>query len=103
MAVSAARWRPPGFVEKFFETVDLGPRGTVMLRSPDGVILAARGLTRPAVGRTVLQPSLVEALARGPAGHYWGGGAVDGVNRLVSYRAAQKYPLLVMLGIRQHI
>jgi diguanylate cyclase (GGDEF)-like protein len=91
----------PGFVEKFFETVDLGPQGSVVLRSRDGVILAARGLERPSLGRTVLQPSLVEALARGPAGHYWGGGAVDGVNRLVSYRAADKYPLLVMLGISE--
>jgi diguanylate cyclase (GGDEF)-like protein len=91
----------PGFVEKFFETVDLGPQGSVVLRSRDGVILASSGLERASVGRTVLQSSLVEALARGPAGHYWGGGAVDGVNRLVSYRAASKYPLLVMLGISE--
>ena len=91
----------PGFVEKFFETIDLGPQGSVVLRSRDGVILASHGLERASVGRTVLQPSLVEALARGPAGHYWGGGAIDGVDRLVSYRASDKYPLLVMLGITE--
>jgi hypothetical protein len=33
----------PGFVEKFFETVDLGPQGSIVLRSRDGVILASRG------------------------------------------------------------
>jgi Cache domain len=91
----------PGFVERFFETIDLGPQGSVVLRSRDGVILASHGLERASVGRTVLQSSLVEALARGPAGHYWGGGAIDGVDRLVSYRAADKYPLLVMLGITE--
>jgi diguanylate cyclase (GGDEF)-like protein len=91
----------PGFVEKFFETIDLGPQGSVLLRRRDGVILASRGLTRPSVGRIVLQRPLAEALARGPTGHYWGGGALDGVNRLVSYRTADKYPLLVMLGITE--
>src|SRR3984957_6426138 len=59
----------PGFVEKFFETIDLGPQGSVLLRRRDGVILASRGLTRPSVGRIVLQRPLAYALARGPTGY----------------------------------
>jgi hypothetical protein len=33
----------PDFIEKFYETVDLGSDGSVVLRNLDGVILAARG------------------------------------------------------------
>ncbi len=91
----------PGFVEKFFKTVNLGPDGSVLLRRLDGTILASRGLTGPTVGRVVLQPALVAAVASARAGHYWGGGVIDGVNRLVSYRASDKYPLLVMVGIAE--
>src|SRR6266480_3344412 len=45
-----------------------------------------------------MQQPLREALTRAPAGHYWGGGAVDGVNRLVAYRVSNKYPLILSVG-----
>jgi len=91
----------PGFVEKFFQTIDLGPRGGVVLRNLDGVILASIGVSHSPVGRVVLPPALVEVLARGPAGHYWSGGAIDGLNRLVSYRVADQYRLLVTVGVAE--
>jgi diguanylate cyclase (GGDEF)-like protein len=91
----------PSFVERFFNAVDLGPQGTVLLRSLEGVILASRGFKGPTVGRQVISAELREALAHGPSGHYWGNGAIDGVNRLVSYRTADRFPLLVMVGLAE--
>jgi diguanylate cyclase (GGDEF)-like protein/PAS domain S-box-containing protein len=89
----------PNFIERFYHTVDLGPQGSIVLRNLDGVILAAQGLSENVVGRKIRQPALIEALARSPSGHYWGGGAVDGTNRLVAYRTSQKYPLTFAVGL----
>ena len=91
----------PDTVERFFEAVDLGPQGNVLLRSNDGTILAARGLTGPSVGRRLTQPALRDALGRGPSGYFWGNGGVDRVHRLISYRAAERYPLVVTVGLAE--
>ena len=69
-----------------------------MLRNLDGVILAARGLPEPTVGRPGLTPALRNALAHATAGHYWGDDAIDGVNRLVGYRVFERSPLLGTVG-----
>ena len=89
-----------GVVEGFFETVNLGPQGSVLLRRLDGVILASHGL-KQVVGNKVMLPVLPSALARGPSGHYWGRGAVDGVTRLISYRATERFPVLVLVGLAE--
>jgi len=90
----------PSFVEQFFEAVDLGPQGSVLLRRLDGVVLASRGL-KQVVGSQVKLPELPRALAQGPSGHYWGRGAVDGVTRLISYRATERFPVVVLVGLAE--
>jgi diguanylate cyclase (GGDEF)-like protein len=90
-----------GSVEGFFGTVDLGPRGTALLRTRDGVILASRGFREQVVGRQVMPAVLRNALARAPSGYYWGRGAIERVNRLVSYRTPERFPLLVSVGLAE--
>jgi diguanylate cyclase (GGDEF)-like protein len=90
----------PSFVERFFEAVDLGPQGSVLLRRLDGVVLASHGL-KQVVGNQVVLPELRGALTRGPSGHYWGRGAVDGVVRLISYRATDRFHVLVLVGLAE--
>jgi two-component system, sensor histidine kinase len=89
----------PQFMGSFYKTIDVGRRGSVILRDLDGVILAAGGTSGPVIGRQVMQPALRDALAISPSGHYWGGGAVDGVDRLVSYRTSQNLPIITMVGL----
>jgi diguanylate cyclase (GGDEF)-like protein len=89
----------PSFVGAFARTLDIGRHGTVTVRRQDGMILAAYGYSGPSVGQFVLQPALREALARAPAGHYWGGGAVDGINRLVGYHVLKDLPLVAFVGL----
>ena len=91
----------PGFVERFFAAVDLGPQGTVQLRRSDGVILASHGFKGQTVGRQVMTAELHDALDRAPSGNYWGNGALDGINRLVSYRNAERFPLIVLVGLSE--
>jgi diguanylate cyclase (GGDEF)-like protein len=82
------------FVQNFYQTIDLGSDGSVILRSLDGVILAARGVPLSMVGRKAETPPLRDALARAPVGYFWGGGAIDGVDRLVGYRVFKSFPLI---------
>jgi hypothetical protein len=91
----------PNFIGRFYRAVDLGESGSLILRNLDGVILAALGVSSNAVGRQVKQQPLLEALARSPSGHYWGGGAVDGTNRLVAYRTSEKFPLTFAVGLAE--
>jgi diguanylate cyclase (GGDEF)-like protein len=88
----------PDFIQAFYETVNLGSHGTIILRRLDGVILASRGLLSPALGRqAVLQP-LPDALVEPPTGHYWGRGNIDGVKRLIAYRFDAKFPVIETVG-----
>jgi diguanylate cyclase (GGDEF)-like protein len=91
----------PGFVEGFSEALDAGPQGSVLLRRLDGFVLAAHGFTGQQVGRQVMPAMLRDALAGGPSGHFWGGGAIESVNRLVSYRTLERFPLVVSVGLAE--
>ena len=91
----------PHFIGKFYQTVDLGTNGSIVLRNLDGLIIAAQGLSDNAIGRQVKQPALWNALARSSSGHYWGGGAVDGNNRLVAYRTSETFPLVFTVGLAE--
>ena len=91
----------PHFIESFFKSIDVGANGSVILRNLAGVILASGGTAGPATGRTVMQPALHDALEKSPSGLYWGGGAVDGINRLVAYRTAKDLPIIVMVGLAE--
>jgi diguanylate cyclase (GGDEF)-like protein/PAS domain S-box-containing protein len=91
----------PNFVERFYRAIDLGARGSIVLRNLRGVILAAQGLATGAVGRPVTQQPFFDALARSRSGHYWGGGAIDGTKRLMAYRASEKFPLIFSVGLAE--
>jgi diguanylate cyclase (GGDEF)-like protein len=88
----------PDFIGKFYETVELGSHGSVILRALDGVILAERGVPDFMIGRQGFTGALRDALARAPTGYYWGGGAIDGVDRLVGYRVFERFPLIGTVG-----
>jgi diguanylate cyclase (GGDEF)-like protein/PAS domain S-box-containing protein len=92
----------PNFIARFYRAVDLGEKGSIVLRNLDGVILAAQGLSTGAIGRQTKQQPLLEALARSRSGSYWGGRAIDGYNRLVTYRTSEKFPLIFAVGLAEN-
>jgi hypothetical protein len=65
----------PDYIQEFYNAV-VRLHGSVILRNLDGVILAARGVSGSTIGRVVMPQVLRDALARAPAGYYWGVGAV---------------------------
>jgi diguanylate cyclase (GGDEF)-like protein/PAS domain S-box-containing protein len=89
----------PGFIGNFYASIDIGARANVVLRDFDGLILASAGTVVRTVGRQVMQPVLRSALAQSPNGYLWGGGAVDGVQRLVFYRKSENLPVVMTVGL----
>lgn len=89
----------PGFVARFYRSIDLGRQGSVNLRGIDGVVRASHGLAAPAIGVRAMPPVLRDAIEKAPAGHFRGGEAADGIDRLVAFRVVEHYPLIVTVGL----
>jgi diguanylate cyclase (GGDEF)-like protein len=85
----------PGFVEQFSRTLKLSPGTSVSLRGFDGVLRASYGYGEPP---EQTRPGMARAIAQAPEGYFWGGGQIDGIRRLVSYRTVSGYPLVITTG-----
>jgi methyl-accepting chemotaxis protein len=88
----------PVFVETFYRSVNLGANSGVDLWGLDGVIRASYGFSAPNLDKNTIPKVLADALERASDGSFWGDGAIDGINRLSSYRVVPGYPLLVSIG-----
>ena len=93
----------PEVVEKFYHVIDLGPQGSVTLRRLDGVVLASNGFAPTTIDNNGFPKGLAIALAQAPKGHFWGGGVIDGINRLAFYRTVAEFPLIVTIGTAENI
>jgi two-component system, sensor histidine kinase and response regulator len=95
----------PYSLARFYESVDLGPGGTVMLVGRDGVVRARVSFTRPSPNaRYQAQITIGENVtlqltpdARNQSFHVQS--ALDNVSRVVSYSVLQDYPLIVGVGL----
>lgn len=85
----------PNFVEEFYKSMKLGKDSNLSIRGFDGVIRASFGFGAPPV---IMSKEMSQALALAPNGHFWGHGAQDGIDRLVSYRTSTEYPLYITVG-----
>lgn len=92
----------PYLFSRFYESVDLGAGGAVTLVGLDGIIRARGGMDASAIGKSAASSAAFELLKISPQGTFLGGGVVDGVRRLVSYRAVGEYPLVVMVGMSEN-
>jgi diguanylate cyclase (GGDEF)-like protein len=91
----------PNFIERFYRAVDLGAHGSISIRNQDNVILAAQGFSGDVLGRKIGLGKPLEGAPDSVSGHYWGIGAVDGINRLIAYRVSDKYPLIFNVGLSE--
>jgi signal transduction histidine kinase/DNA-binding response OmpR family regulator len=95
----------PYYLARFYETVDLGAGGTVMLVGRDGIVRARVSFSR-APGASSLTPKLTigesvmlqldpDAARRS----FHVESALDNVERVVSYSVLRDYPLVVGVGL----
>jgi PAS domain S-box-containing protein len=95
----------PYALARFYESVDLGPGGTVMLVGRDGVVRARVSFNRPKPGAPMqahitIGESVTLTLtpdARDQSFHVQS--ALDNVSRVVSYSVLPDYPLIVGVGL----
>jgi len=84
----------PDFLKRFHELLRLAGQAAVTIQGLDGKIRASYSLTGP----LQLTELLKDAPVRNHQGHFWGYGHPDGIDRMVSYRAIEGYPLIVIVG-----
>jgi signal transduction histidine kinase len=86
----------PNFFAGFYSDLGLPPGAAVLLFRRDGPLLA-HNIARLAVGRSFPDSELWKRLEEYPSGHY-DAVEIDGVKRLISYRANGVMPLVVSVG-----
>jgi len=91
----------PNFIGRYFQTINPGRTGSIILRNMNGVILAAQGVPSNNIGRQVKPQNYLEALSRSSSGYYWGRSAFDDNRRLMAYRVTDKYPLVFAVGLAE--
>lgn len=92
----------PQYFSRFYDEIDFGADSIVTLVGRDGVIRARRSdapLSEKAAALSMKSAGLFSVhLKRAEHGKYRATSPVDGVKRLLSYRAVKGYPLVVLVG-----
>lgn len=96
----------PYYLARFYETVDLGPGGTVMLVGRDGIVRARVSFARASPGAKNLRPELtigenvmLNLDSDGEQHTIYSEGGLDNVRRVMSYSVLHDYPLVVGVGL----
>jgi len=91
----------PFYFSRTFDDIDVGERGTISIFGRDGILRARNILTNEIIGRDVSASPVYKAALETPDGFQRSTSSVDGVTRLIGYRALQAYPLVVTAGLAE--
>jgi PAS domain S-box-containing protein len=92
----------PRTMEAFYGDLDIGPGGSVVLFLRDGRLLVRRPHIPAIVGRRFDGPIFGHHLPRSETGTFRAVTAPDYIPRLVSYRAIQRFPLVIAVAMAEH-
>jgi diguanylate cyclase (GGDEF)-like protein/PAS domain S-box-containing protein len=85
-----------GYLQNYYDTFDIGRRGSVLLAKTDGTLLVRRPFDANNIGRNLSSSSTFRLFTAGAAGgNTEGVSQTDGVTRLFSFRRVGNYPLVV--------
>lgn len=87
------------YLADFYNSIDVGRGGLVLLAGRDGVIRASSSLSNEALGQRFVDGALAETIAvAGGLGTTTLAGPFDGIRRVVSHRSPRAVPLVVVVG-----
>jgi diguanylate cyclase (GGDEF)-like protein len=92
----------PSYLAKFYESIDVGEHGAILLVGRDGVVRALAGFEDDIVGGSVLDSQLFRKIIEADTGSFLTGGNQDGIKRFVSYRVVKGFPMIVYVGQAEH-
>jgi len=91
----------PDYFVNFYNVVDLGRDGLVVLVGTDGIERARATGSMQAAGQDMRSGTLFRHLAASPVGNLETIGRTDGVRRYMSYRTVKDFPLVVAVAMSQ--
>lgn len=92
----------PFYFTEFYKQVDLGKNSSIaLIGRQDGIVRARQTDQNSYVGQDLSKTVFMEEVATKDVGHYVVKSSVDGIERIISYRALGGYPFVVAVGIDQ--
>ena len=89
----------PQLLSRLYDSVDIGKSGAITLWGLDSVVRARSGMGAEALGRILPAEAIRRAQDGISAGIYESSSVVDGVDRIVSFRKLEDYPLVVTVAL----
>ena len=87
------------YFRRLFEGMTLGGHGSITLLRPDGTVLMRRPYNPLEIGQSIAGVPSFKPLVQADEGTYIGAAALDGAQRLYSFKHIGKYPLIVVVGL----
>jgi signal transduction histidine kinase/CheY-like chemotaxis protein len=89
----------PYQLSRLYESIDIGAGGAITLVGTDGIIRARGGMNANVLGRSLAASTMLRRVAESPNGTFEGVSEVDGIQRVISYRKVESYPLIVTVAL----
>jgi PAS domain S-box-containing protein len=88
------------YFQRFYDTFNIGKGASIGLASADGISIVRRPFDEATIGKSLLGGGIFhDYLPKAPVGSATVRSSVDGVERLLSYRRVQTYPLVVAVAV----
>lgn len=87
------------YFRRLFEGLTLGAGDSITLLRTDGTVLMRRPYHEKEIGRSIASAASFAPLVQTEQGSYQGTAALDGMQRLYSFKHVGKYPLIVVVGL----
>lgn len=89
----------PDYLSRLYDSLDLGQQGIVTLVGLDGVERARGSRGNAEIGGSIAGDRMLTEHRDSPSGPYRSASRIDGIERIISYRAVKDYPLIVATGL----